>query len=117
VILRNIEEDKWRMVISDIIKYEISKIKDKEKRQNIEPILRLSKENIKLNKKILNRAEELNKKGIKPMDALHIASAEYSRADYFITTDTKLIERIRKRKIRVEIKIREPLEFLREVLR
>jgi predicted nucleic acid-binding protein len=32
--------------------------------------------------------------GIKPLDALHLASAESGKADYFCTCDDKIIKKI-----------------------
>ena len=44
---------------------------------------------ISLNDDIKKRAKALIKTGIKPVDALHLASAEAARADYFCTCDDK----------------------------
>ena len=52
--------------------------------------------------------------GIKPYDALHTASAEYGNADVFLTTDHRLISALNRAK--VEIKVKNPLVWLMEVL-
>ena len=58
---------------------------------------------------ILNNAEELETKGIKMKDALHISCALYSECEYFITTDYKLLKK------QVDgIKIVNPIVFIEE---
>ena len=43
---------------------------------------------------LIARAKELVKMGIKEKDALHVASAIEGKAEYFVTTDDKLIKKI-----------------------
>ena len=45
------------------------------------------------NEEILTFAESLLPLCIRPKDALHISCARYSKCDYFITTDKKLINK------------------------
>ena len=52
-------------------------------------------------------AERLYRLGIKPHDALHVSCAFHAKADYFITTDNKLINK----KV-AEILIVNPLFFI-----
>lgn len=42
---------------------------------------------------IRQRAEALEKSGLKAMDALHVACAEAAKSDYLITCDKRLINR------------------------
>jgi predicted nucleic acid-binding protein len=61
----------------------------------------------KENEQILRYAENLQKLGIKPKDALHVACAVYSESDYFLTTDRQLCNK------RIsEISILNPLDFI-----
>jgi predicted nucleic acid-binding protein len=48
------------------------------------------------NFEVLTHANQLLKFGIKPKDALHVASAVEGKADYFLTTDDKLLSGIKK---------------------
>jgi hypothetical protein len=43
-----------------------------------------------MNDQIQSRAATLAQAGVKPLDALHLASAEADRADYFLTCDDRL---------------------------
>lgn len=70
----------------------------------------ISVENINESEKILAFAETLADRGIKAKDALHISCAVAAKCDYFLTTDKKLINTPIK-----EIKVRNPIEFVREM--
>ena len=61
---------------------------------------------------VIADADELAEKGLKAADALHVASAAAADCDYFITTDIRLLRRIRQFKM---TRILNPMEFLLEV--
>ena len=61
---------------------------------------------------VIADADELAEKGLKAADALHVASAAAADCDYFITTDIRLLRRIRQFKV---MRILNPMEFLLEV--
>ncbi len=56
------------------------------------------------------RAAELQKWNIAPLDALHLASAESAHADYFLTTDDDLLRRAKRAGLKV--KIENPAKWL-----
>ncbi|TZE82965.1 PIN domain-containing protein [Calorimonas adulescens] len=60
------------------------------------------------NDEIILIAENLEGKGIKAKDALHLACAIYTRCKYFLTTDIKLLKRNLD-----SINIVNPVEFVR----
>ena len=59
---------------------------------------------------LLEKATKLLAFGIKPKDALHIAAAIEANADYFLTTDDKLLNKTDKI---MDIKLINPIEFVR----
>ena len=61
---------------------------------------------------VIADADELAEKGLKAADALHVACAAAVDCDCFITTDIRLIRRIRQFKV---TRILNPMEFLLEV--
>jgi predicted nucleic acid-binding protein len=60
------------------------------------------------------RARELNSLGFKPLDALHLASAEAAQADYFCTCDDRLIKKAKTTQ-GFTIKVVSPVEVISEV--
>jgi len=62
----------------------------------------------------ISRAKELHTANLKPFDALHIASAEYGKADVFLTTDKRLINAAKR--VSIKVKVSNPAIWLMEVL-
>ena len=61
---------------------------------------------------ITKKAAELQSKGLKSKDALHVACAIEMGCDYFLTTDDRLLKRMTNS---VEIRAVDPVTFVREV--
>ena len=61
---------------------------------------------------VIADADELAEKGLKAADALHVASAAAVDCDCFITTDIRLLRRVRQFKM---TRLLNPMEFLLEV--
>ncbi|MFW9261587.1 hypothetical protein RRG12_23135 [Nostoc sp. CALU 546] len=57
------------------------------------------------------RAKQLEQQGIKAIDALHVACAEASKSDYFITCDKRLINRCQS----LTLKAINPTDFILEM--
>ena len=60
------------------------------------------------------RARALQPEGIKPVDALHLASAVAAKADYFCTCDDQFLKRA-KAVDTGQTKVVSPLELIAEV--
>ena len=69
----------------------------------------IAKQNVKYSDDIVTKAEYLQQFGLKSKDALHIASAIYSKCDCFLTTDDKILN---KNKHIEEIEIISPIRFI-----
>lgn len=67
--------------------------------------------NIKENSAILEKAKDLNQKGVRRKDALHIACAISAGCKYFLTTDDKILN---KNEIIEELTIIDPIGFIKE---
>jgi len=61
---------------------------------------------------ILTIASDVVKHGIKIFDSLHVACAIKAKADCFLTTDDGILK---KEKLIQEIKIMDPIEFIKEL--
>jgi predicted nucleic acid-binding protein len=113
-ILKRCENRAWGLVGSDIIKLEIMKSQDNFKKQKVLLLYEVITEEIKYNNQIKTRAAQLRENGVKMIDSLHLAFAEYADVDAFLTTDIRLL----KSAVRSDIKIRieNPVNYYMEVL-
>ena len=58
-------------------------------------MLKLATHVVELNDEIEAQADKLVKTGVRPLDALHLASASWAKADYFCTCDDKLLKKLK----------------------
>lgn len=63
---------------------------------------------------VKSRAEYFMLHGVKALDALHLALAEASKADFFCTCDDRLI-RASKRVMDLQVKTCSPIELIQEI--
>src|ERR1035438_2179765 len=103
---------KLELAGSDIIDGELSQMPDDERREKVELLLGASTKHISLNTTIERRSTELQKWNISPLDALHLASAEAARVDYFLTTDDYLLRRARRHADELKVKVENPAKWL-----
>ena len=98
-------------VWSDILDYEVSFNPSIKRRTAILRWRSLSGENVALADSVLERAEALEKVGIKMKDAMHLASAEEAGCDWLLTTDDGFV---RKSHGRSSVRVASPIDFIRE---
>jgi len=82
---------KYQLIWSYILEYENNQNPFKERRDSIYDWKKYATIFCLENDSIINFSETLFEKGIKVKDALHIACAVEANADFFITTDKKLL--------------------------
>lgn len=110
LIIKLETKSKIKIVNSSIIEYENSLNTIPERRIFVEEILKRAKMHQNINEKIKTKADKLVKTiNISPLDALHLASAESSKADVFITCDYDIIK-----KYTGKVKAITPLEFIQQ---
>ncbi len=98
------------LIWSYILEIENSQNPHDERRIAIQKWKNLSTIKIVENPKILANANQLLKFGIKSKDALHVASAVEGKADYFLTTDDKLLSGINRSNI---IEVLNPVDYIK----
>ncbi len=111
LILTLIESQQIALVSSSVLEYENSRNSRLERANAVNLWLSLSNIYQKLTPEIRLRAKALEEMGVKSLDALHIASAEASRSDYFLTCDKRLINRCQE----LDLKVMNPTYFITEV--
>ena len=113
-ILKRCANGEWKLVGSDMIRLETMKSQDHVKKQKVLLLCEGIAEEIQYNAQIKARAAQLRVNGVKLLDSLHLAFAEYADVDAFLTTDTRLL----KVAVRYDMKIRidNPVNYYMEVL-
>ena len=112
-ILSRCNED-WTLVRSDAIDFELSSVMDPTKKRDAFILASLAKENIETDRKIVERAMELEKLGFKPMDSAHISYAERV-ADVMFTVDDDVLRVARIKGNQISIEIENPVRWLLNV--
>ena len=108
-IQTDIRSKKYSMVWSYMLDIENRDNPYDERRNAIEPWKGLAAEYCPSSDEILSNGKTIMAQGIKPNDALHLSCAVKSGCDYFITTDSGILN-----KSIANIKIRNPVDFIKE---
>lgn len=109
LVIKLVESRKVKMVNSSVIEYENSLNTIPERKIFVEEILKRAKVYQNADENIKKHAENLVKTiNISPVDALHLASAESSNAEVFITCDYGIIK-----KYKGKVKTITPMEFIK----
>jgi predicted nucleic acid-binding protein len=115
-IFNSYQSKHWILLNSEAISIETSKISDFDKRKKIEVLCSMLSHKITINERIEKRALELEEKGFKSFDALHIAYAEEGRADILFTTDDDLLKKAKNNKNILKVMIENPIRWISEVI-
>jgi predicted nucleic acid-binding protein len=73
------------LLSSEALEYEIDRIPNAIRRKEVLYMLALADERIEVDEETIRLAEALEALGVKPMDAVHLAVASVTGADYFGT--------------------------------
>ena len=113
-ILALAESGDLELLSSEVLEFEIAQIPDVPRQARARDILKLAGQVLKLTDEIEAQADAWVKTGIRPIDALHLATASSTKADYFCTCDGRLLKKGKKLKT-LETRIVSPLELIAEV--
>lgn len=111
LILQLIESKQIELISSNILEYENSRNSDPDRAKAVNLYLGLATERQVANESIRQRARELEHNGVKAIDVLHVACAEATRSDYFLTCDKRLINRCKD----LSLRVMNPTEFILEI--
>jgi predicted nucleic acid-binding protein len=113
-ILRLVESGDLELLSSEVLQFEIARIPDTHRQERAGEMLKLASQVLSLVDEMEALAESCVKAGIKPIDALHLVSASWAKADYFCTCDDRLLKKSKKLK-NLATKVVSPLELIAEV--
>ena len=111
IIFNLIESKQIESVNSSVLIYENKKNPFPLKQKAIESYLKKATFKQPISETIRQRAKQLESEGIKPIDALHVASFEASKGNYLITCDKRLINRCQS----LAIPAINPIDFIEEL--
>ena len=112
-IQEEIRKGEFKLVWSYILDYENNMNPYQERKERIDGWKNYAETDVQEGNELIETAPVLNNKGFSKMDALHIACAIDADSEYFLTTDDGIL----KLSTAVdEIKINDPIGFLKEIL-
>jgi predicted nucleic acid-binding protein len=114
-ILSLCEAGAFSLVSSEILRYEVGRNPYPQRKAFIMEILARTNADIGLSDAIETRALELQRRGFKALDALHLASAEAEQIDFFCTCDDRLLKRARMQSD-IGVTVVSPLELAQEIV-
>jgi predicted nucleic acid-binding protein len=112
-LLTLFENGEIELMSSDVLIYETLKNTNIFRREYCLDILNQCNISVSLNEEIEDKAKIFNKYGVKPLDSLHLASAEWGGADYFCTSDEAFLKKAKK--IATKTKPVSLLELIKEI--
>lgn len=113
-ILRHVHSGEWQLVGSEVIEFELEKIDSVEKLEQVTGLLSLATDTTEATDECYNRMSELVALRLKSVDALHVACAELSDCDIFLTTDDRLRRAADRIQNSLRVRVANPLDWLRE---
>ncbi|MBE0428015.1 MAG: PIN domain-containing protein [Nitrospirae bacterium] len=115
-ILNHSKVKGWRLLNSEVISIEISKIPDNDKRHKVTILSTMLQSHIGVDENVERRALKLENLTFKPFDALHIACAEKGKADILLTTDDDFLRKASQCKDTLKVRVENPVRWLMEVI-
>lgn len=115
-ILSQCQTATWKLINSSAIIAELNQTPDLERLENVKKLLVIAKIKVINSPFIENRAAQLQKLGFTSYDATHIASAERSQADVFLTTDDRLFKKAQKNAQLINVLIDNPVQWLASII-
>jgi predicted nucleic acid-binding protein len=111
LIFQAIESRQIELIISEVLEYEISRNPKPEQTLFVLTYFQFATHHQTLTLGIRDRAKKLQERGVKELDALHIACAEAANCNYMLTCDKRLINRCTS----LTISVLNPVNFILEL--
>ena len=113
-VLTLCEAGQVELMTSDTLVFELERNPHPVRKEYALKVLSKATVFISIDNQVEERARALQPEGIKPVDALHLASAVAAKADYFCTCDAQFLKRA-KAVDTGQTKVVSPLELIAEV--
>ncbi|MFN8489557.1 MAG: PIN domain-containing protein [Caldilineaceae bacterium] len=102
------------LVSSEALVYEMEQNLLMLRKEHAQAVLAKANLFVKIEPSVEQRTAIFVKRGIKPMDAVHVALAEAASVDYFCSCDDRLLRKLKRMKD-LQTKAMSPLELIEEL--
>jgi predicted nucleic acid-binding protein len=115
LILERCQAGEWRLLGSEAVDYEISRIPDVDRQRKVFHLASVARVKQVVSEAVQTRAEELERLGFKALDALHLACAEAGSTEVFLTTDDQFLAKAKQYGNILHVRVANPVLWLMEV--
>lgn len=114
IILAQCEQGQLEWIGSEALAWEIDKTPDPERRRRVQLLASSVHHTVSIGSSEIARARHIREWGIAAVDALHLACAEGGGVDVFLTTDDRLLRKAKAYAAQLNVRVENPLKWLRE---
>ncbi|NJK51583.1 MAG: type II toxin-antitoxin system VapC family toxin [Leptolyngbyaceae cyanobacterium SU_3_3] len=112
LILNQCQIGAWKLVTSNALDAEIGLTPNPTRLRQVQDLLSVATIKVQTSDALEQRIADLTQLGFTFYDAAHMASAERSQSDAFLTTDDRLLRRARQFLDQLKVKVENPLQWL-----
>ena len=113
-ILALCESGEIALISSEVLRFETGRNPNVTRQEYAREVLSKATLQVAFSSGVEKRARELTALGLKPLDALHLASAEEGQADYLCTCDDGFLKKVNPIKS-LATKVVSPVELMQEI--
>ena len=92
-VLALCEAGQLELISSEVLAFEVGRTPQLSRREYGLEVLSKARTFVSLSQAVADRARIFTAVGVKPLDVLHLASAEAAQADYFCTCDDRFLKK------------------------
>lgn len=107
-----VEVGRAEMASSDFLEFEVAQNPDRERALRVRALAGGARVRVRTSSRVATRARELERFGLRGLDALHIAAAEAAAAEVLVTTDDRMIRGAGRATGRLAVKVMGPHDAL-----
>ena len=113
-ILKLCDSGDWTLISSDALEFEAGQTPAGPRKVWLDEVLLGAGDYMPINASIIARAAELEARGFRNIDAIHVAAAEAAHADRLGTCDDQFL-RVAKKQTDLRTRVASPLEIVQEL--
>jgi predicted nucleic acid-binding protein len=116
LLLNECQAGNWKLVSSNALDAEIGLTPNPTRLKQVQDLLSAATVKVQTSNALEQRIAELTQLGFTFYDAAHVASAERSQSDVFLTTDDRLIRRAMQFTEQLKVSIENPVQWFTKTI-